>query len=124
MKANSTKIKSGLVSAQLLESIYRLLGGDEHLLRIVFDFDKFPFELRCYNIRESISGLSHGQQIMVRLALDFWNQSGAVEFVELYETLDDVNCKRLILAICHQKQIRKEVIHALIDDEDGSICHL
>ncbi len=111
-------------STQLLESIYRLFGGEERLLRVVFDFEKSRWPFQNISIQKAILEINSGDEILVRLAMDYWNQSGSVKIVEALEFLDDLNCKRLLVAICHQKQIRKEVIHALVDDEDGSICHI
>ena len=124
MGKSSGNLKNGFSSLHLLESIYRLLGGEEHLLRAVFDFEKQQWRFQGESFRKSISGCSHGEQILLRLAMDFRTQSSTVYLMEVLDTLDDINVQRLILAICHQKQIRKEVIHALVSDEDGSIRHL
>lgn len=124
MEKSFFKSHGNVRSTHLLESIYRLLGGEERLLRVLFDFEKSQWPFQDDNIKKVILEMNSDDQILIRLAMDFWNQSGSVKLIEALELLDDLNCKRLIVAICHQKQIRKEVIHALVDDEDGSICHL
>lgn len=124
MKAILINTNSGLAAIPFLELIYFLLSGDEHFLRVIFEFNKRPVEYRKTKIKQSILVLRHSQQVIVRFAIDFWNQSILVEFVEFYKALDEDNCTRLISAIRHQNNFRKEVMQAPADDEDGNLDYL
>jgi hypothetical protein len=43
-------------------------------------------------------------------------------FSEIFDGLNCKNLVRFIRAICHLKEIRNEVMHAVIDDENGGFC--
>jgi hypothetical protein len=47
----------------------------------------------------AIEGLSKGERLLARIALDLWNKSGRVHLVEPLETLDPQNYSSFVMAL-------------------------
>lgn len=84
---------------RLKEIIFHLLGSDKRLLEFLFDPNSPRLRQRAGILKEDSWGFSHGEQIIVRTALELWSGSGHVFLWELIETLDDTNLKRVIEAL-------------------------
>lgn len=104
-----------------LKAIYLLLGADERLLE--FLFDRFSARLRAEpgQLMREVGVFSYGEQLLIRAAMDVWSGSGAITLGQLLDTWDDQCWLQLIRAICHLKELRRDAIHALLDDDEVSI---
>ena len=69
------------------------------MLEFLFDPEKPRLRKRAGILKEDAWGFSHGEQLMIRLALEFWSGSGHVFLWELIETLDDKNLERVLHAV-------------------------
>ncbi|MFN8792318.1 MAG: hypothetical protein ACK5Y2_12765 [Bdellovibrionales bacterium] len=90
---------------------------------------KFLFDLKNPRLRLSSEELlqqsrvfSRGEQLLVAAAIDICSENGRFNFAEALNHLDDTNVSRLVRAICHLREIREEVMHGLIDDQNGGFC--
>lgn len=97
---------ASLGDLKLKEIIFRLLAFDKRLLEFIFDPDKPRLRQRAGILKEDVWGFSHGEQIMIRTALELWSGSGHVFLWELIETLDDSNLKRVIEALIAIRDLR------------------
>ena len=84
---------------RLLEIISRLFDFDQRLLEFCFDPLSPRLRKRAGILKEDAWGFSHGEQLLVRAALELWSGSGHVYLFELIETLDDKNLTRVLRAI-------------------------
>lgn len=72
-----------------LKSIKILLTNRPHFVSFLFD-DKFSrLKHSPENIFCSIGDLSHGEIILISLAMDIWNGSGGTNLSEVIKILDD-----------------------------------
>ena len=105
-----------------LQAIDLLLGHDERLLRFIFNLKKPELRRDPGKLMVDALSLSHSEALLVRLAMDFWNGGGCTLFDEVLSTLDPRSLIRFVRALCHLKELRYGVMHALIDDENGGFC--
>ena len=93
------------------EVIFRLLGSDKRLMDFLFESEKPRLRKRAGILKEDAWFFSHGEQLLIRTALDFWSGSGHVALWELLESLDEENLRRVVVAIVEIRKVR-DVIHA------------
>jgi hypothetical protein len=109
---------SSLVDSHRLIAIYQLLGGDDRLLKFIFDLRSPKLRLPPEALFAEAAGLSHGERLLVQAGIDLWCGQGRLNFAEALETWDEENTTRFIRAVCHLAEVRTPVLHALIDDEN------
>ena len=109
---------SSLADSHRLIAIYRLLGGDDRLLKFIFDLRSPKLRLPPDALLAEAAGLSHGERLLVQAGVDLWCGQGRLNFAEALETWDEENTTRFIRAVCHLAEVRTSVLHALIDDEN------
>lgn len=105
-----------------LQAISLLCGGDERLIRFIFNLKKPELRRDPGKLMVDALSLSQSEALLVRLAMDFWNGGGCTLFDEVLSTLDARSLIRFIRALCHLKELRYGVMHGLIDDENGGFC--
>jgi hypothetical protein len=103
-----------------LEVISLLFDGDETLLRFLFNLRRPELRKTRSELLLEAQRLGTGERILIEIAMDTWDREG--RFSDVFNKLDGENLVRLVRAICHLKEIRNEVMHALIDDENGGFC--
>lgn len=108
-----------LSQAHLLTCIYKLVGGDEKLLRFIFDLRKPKLRLASEDLLLEARAFSHGEQLLIQAGIDLWCGQGNLKLIEALETWDEANLTKFVQAICHFSEIRNPVMHALIDDENS-----
>lgn len=111
-------ISSSLADSHRLIAIYRLLGGDDRLLKFIFDLRSPKLRLPPDALLTEAAGLSHGERLLVGAGIDLWSGQGRLNFAEALETWDEENTTRFIRAVCHFAEVRTSVLHGLIDDEN------
>lgn len=89
------------------EIIFRLFDSNEHLMEFFFDPEKPRLKKRAGILKEDAWCFSHGEQILIRTALEFWSGSGHVFIWELLETLDDENLKRVLRGMAELRGLRR-----------------
>lgn len=76
-----------------------LFASNARLLALVFDRDQPRLRDEPENILTQARGLSSGEYLLLRLALDLWNDSGDVRIQELISSLDSTNFANAIGAL-------------------------
>ena len=109
---------SSLSDSHRLIAIYRLLGGDDQLLKFLFDLRSPKLRLPPDALLAEAAGLSHDERLLVQAGIDLWCGQGRLNFADALETWDEENTTRFIRAVCHLAEVRTPVLHALIDDEN------
>jgi hypothetical protein len=109
-----------LQDSRRLEAISLLFGGDERLLRFLFNFRRPELRKSRSALRLEASHFSAGERVLIEIAMDLWGRGG--RFSPIFDDLDATNLANLVRAVCHLREIRNEVMHALIDDENGGFC--
>jgi hypothetical protein len=79
--------------------IFHLLDSDKRLMDFLFDPEKPRLRKRAGVLKEDAWCFSHGEQILIRTALEIWCGSGHVFLWELLESLDDRNLRRVLKGI-------------------------
>ncbi len=91
----------------LLKILTILFEKNEHLLKVFLHPDLPKLSSTSDTIKSRMSGFSSGDRLLIRIGLDIWNGSGGIHFNELYETLDTINLKKILVALIglHNAQI-------------------
>ena len=111
-----------LCESHRLEAIALLLNTESRLMKFLFDFSKPRLRCPVDELLQQARSLSHGEQLLVAAAVDIWCKQGKLDFAAALNVLDDTNMSQLIRSVCHLREIREEVMHGLIDDQNGGFC--
>ena len=87
---------------RLLHAISILLKNYPYLLDFVFDPHEPELSQSSDRLRREAGALSSGESLLVRLAMDLWNESGDVKFTEL-DRLDSSNFENVMTAVRYLK---------------------
>jgi hypothetical protein len=90
---------ANLQERKLLSGIKILLGNDARLLAFLLDPHSPRLRKRAGILKEDAWNFSHGEQLLVRAALDFWSGSGHLQLWEMIETWDQTNWIHFLRAI-------------------------
>lgn len=77
----------------------KLFAANAELLPLVFHRDQPRLRYEPGIILAQVCGLSSGEYLLVRLALDMWNDSGGVRIQELISRLDSTNFANAMAAL-------------------------
>lgn len=80
-------------------AISLLLANDRKLLDFLFNEDRTRLAYPAEGLKQLASALSSGQQVLVRTALDFWDESGGVQICDVIYRLDQIRLHGFLLAI-------------------------
>ncbi len=94
---------------QLLGVIRILVGDDPRLLQFLFDPIQPRLRRRAGILKEDSWNFSHGEQGIIRAALDIWSGSGHLLLWEMLETWDHVNWIRFLNALIALKGFSGQV---------------
>ena len=81
------------------ESISHVFSSCPHLLNNFFEKDKPKIRFRSEKMLAQACGLSSGEIVLVKVALDIWSGSGNAYVWELIETLDGQNFYSVLNAL-------------------------
>jgi len=104
------KFLSGLGQTHLIKCISILLDNDEEMLRFLFSHKDRALRCASKNLIEEASTFPIGEQLKVRVALDFWNRRGAARFADLLTEWENEDWIRFICAIIEFFEITDDVI--------------
>ena len=82
-----------------IEAISLALSKHSKLLEFLFEKDRPCLKRTPEELLEDASCFSSGEQILVRVALDFWSSSGGTKMLELMDTLDQGNFENVLLGL-------------------------
>jgi len=90
---------------KLFKAISILLGNNPNLLRFLFDPTRPKIKKRPGLLRDDSWVLSHGEQLLIRAALDIWSGAGHLQLWEMLETWDAPTWVNFIRTIARLKDI-------------------
>lgn len=79
-----------------LTAILMLMQHHPKLIRELFDPKRPRLRAAPHTLKRN--SFSHGEKLLIKIALDLWNESGQAKLVELMDTLDPSNFQALIQA--------------------------
>jgi hypothetical protein len=86
-----------------------LFGGDQRLLEYFFDAKEPKIRRRAGILIDDAWNLSHGEQLLVKAALDIWSGSGHLQLWEIVETWDDPNWLNFLTAMAELKGLKASI---------------
>lgn len=94
-----------LAHSHRISSIGTLLGHQEYFLYFIFSHKRPELRLSPTDLIDEMNGFSHGEQVLLRVALDMWSGSGEVHLWEILKVLDDKNFISFIRAIVYFREL-------------------
>ncbi len=76
-----------------------LFENHPHLINCIFELNYLKLKNDPENIIALTRGLSSGERILIRIALDLWNGSGAINLIDIIDGLDEQNYKSFLKAL-------------------------
>ena len=83
----------------LLNAIARLFRNNPQLLEFFFHPSEPQLALPCKKIKQLARSYGSADELLVRIALDIWNESGSLNFNEIHQKLDEKNFMNVILTL-------------------------
>lgn len=96
---NQSQVKWKYASSsdrRLFDAISFLFQNRPDLLDFVFHPSQPSLSMPSDKIKKIAKSLSDSDQLLIRIALDIWNDSGLINFSEIYQKLDNHNVFRVI----------------------------
>lgn len=82
-----------------------IFSGDEHWNQFLFSHKKPELRLPPEELLEEAACFSHGEQILIQVALDIWGEQGKTRLTDLIEILDEDAFLRVIAALLHFREL-------------------
>jgi hypothetical protein len=108
----------------LYQCISLLLGYDKRLIEFVFDSERPKIRKRAGILREDSFFFSHGEQLLIRAALDFWSGSGQLALWEMLETWDGETWIRFIQAVKEYRRLELEEVRVAQAKKQEKTSHV
>lgn len=83
--------------------IARVFRHHPHLIEFLFDPDEPCLRLPPLELLRAARDLSHGEQTLIKVALDIWSGSGNAKVWQLIEILDERNFCAVLEALAYLK---------------------
>ena len=87
------------VQSHRLRSIQTLLENHRHLLSFLFLKDQSELNAAPSDLLCSAGFFSHGEIVLILIALDIWCGDGSVTLHEAFQVLDKSNWQQLVKAL-------------------------
>jgi hypothetical protein len=87
----------------LFTAVARLFRNNPQLIDFFFHPSEPQLALPCKRIKQIARSFCSADELLVRMALDIWNGSGAINFNEIYQKLDEKNFTNVILTLGYLK---------------------
>ena len=92
-------------SEEKLKEVFKILfRGNDKLFSYLMDEKREKLRTNPEQVKKSICGLSSGEQILIKIALDFWNGSGKALWWEVFNKLDGRNTANVVEALVYLKK--------------------
>jgi len=97
-------------------AISLLFDGEQRFLDFLFDPEQPRIRKRAGVLRDEAWAFSQGEQLSIRVALDFWCGAGYVGLHELIETWDQIRWFRFLAAIRELLDLESQS-HSLLEKQ-------
>ena len=101
-------------------AIERIFAGDEHWNQFLFSHKNPELRLPPEDLLAESVCFSHGERILIQVALDLWSEQGKTRLTDLIEVLDEEAFLRVIAALLHFRELAMDDLrpHLGLLDED------
>jgi len=89
----------------IYQCVSLLCDYDKRLIDFIFDPKRPRIRKRAGILIEDAWGFSHGEQLLIRAALDLWSGNGHLALWEMLETWDDATWARFIRVIGEYRRL-------------------
>ena len=97
--------KPGRHEKRMMETLNIIFTGHSKLLQFLFDNEAARLREEPECLLAWARGFSSSEQILVRIGLDLWNDSGDVKLWHIIESLDDATYENVLLGLRHLRKI-------------------
>ena len=106
--ADPYKFLSNFGQAHLLNSISILFNNDERLLQFFFSHKEPVLRLPARCLVTESNGFEHRDQLLVRVALDYWNRRGYAKLNDMLNEWDHEYWLRFLKSISHLEELQDD----------------
>lgn len=117
-KFNWSKIQD----THVFNSICILLKDNPYLLEYLFSHKNAKLSASPDILIQEAGGLAHGEQILIKVAIDLWSGEGSASVGEVISVLSYNNMLNFLNALCHIRDINEDLIDIL--DEKLTLGHI
>ena len=107
------KFLSGFGQAHLLNAISILFNHDEQLLEFFFSHKEPVLRLPARCLVNESNGFEHKDQLLIRVALDYWNRRGYAKLGDMLNQWDFEYWLRFLESVSHLQEIKPELVERL-----------
>ena len=111
--ADPYKFLSSVGQAHLLNTISLLFNHDEELLRFFFSHKEPVLRLPARCLVEEASKFSLSDQMLIRVALDYWNRRGAARLADMLTDWDYDSWIRFLHSAALHQECKDDLVDAL-----------
>ncbi len=111
--ADPYRFLSGLGQAHLIKSISILVNDDEDLLRFLFSKKDTVIRAPARCLIEEATRFSHADQLLVRVALDYWNRRGYARLGDMLSAWDHEHWIRFIHSLTTLQECKDDLMDQL-----------
>jgi hypothetical protein len=111
--ANPYKFLSNFGQAHLLHCISTLFGHDEALLQFFFSHKEPVLRLPAKCLIEEASKYPLKEQLLIRVALDFWNRRGAAKLSDMLSEWDHESWVKFLHSVALLEECTDPLVAAL-----------
>lgn len=91
--------KATQAERRLFLLISQVFTNHPKLLRFFFDTQEPRTSFEPHQLLKASGCFSSGEQVLIRVALDLWNESGGAQVRDLMYILDDESCSNVLKAL-------------------------
>ena len=107
------KFLSNFGQAHLLNAISILFDHDEELLKFFFSHKEPVLRLPARCLVNESNGFEHKDQLLVRVALDYWNRRGYAKLSDMLNEWDYDYWLRFLESVAHLEEIKPDLLEKL-----------
>jgi hypothetical protein len=111
--ADPYKFLSGVGQAHLLTSISILFNYDEDLIRFFFSHKDPVLRLPARCLIEEASKFQLKEQVLIRVALDYWNRRGAARLSDMLTEWDSDYWLQFLHSMSHMEENQDLLVEIL-----------
>ena len=100
--------KSCLFPNLRISAIGKIFNWDEHWNYFFFSPNKPELRLPPEQLLQEATCYSHGEQILIQVALDIWCEQGKTRLADLIEVLDEDAFLQVVSALLHYRELTIE----------------
>lgn len=111
--ADPYKFLSSVGQAHLLNAISVLFGHDENLIRFFFSHKEPVLRAPAKCLVDEASRMPLSDQLLIRVALDYWNRRGATRLADMLTDWDHEHWVRFLHSVILIQECKDDLLDCL-----------